>query len=398
MVSTPTPFPLADRPPRLVTLIAFAALGASAMNIFLPSLTVMADWFDTSYATMQLSISLYLVISGVLQLFIGPLSDRFGRRPVAFAILTIFLLATLGALFAPNIEIFLICRLLQAVIATSLSLSRAIVKDIASQAEAVSMLGWLAMGFALVPMLFPAIGGMLEQRFGWQATFVLLLGFGIAVFVLVWFGLGETSKTQHGSLFAQIKCYPDLLRSRSFWAYAMGGALSSGVIYCHIGAAPALGEQAFGLGSAGLGAYIGMTSIGYILGSLIAARLSRHVAMRKMMFLGGYLTLGVVACMLALELSGVQHPALYFGGVALLCTASGILLPAANVGMMSVRADLIGSASGLGSALMIGVGALLSIVTAQFAAGVDSIIVIEAVMAAVAIAALVVVHLFARAD
>ena len=96
--------------PHLVTLVMAAAVGSLAMNIFLPSLPGMARYFATDYALMQLAVSLYLGATAVLQLFIGPASDRFGRRPVMLTCFAIFLVGTLAAVYAPTVEVLLACR------------------------------------------------------------------------------------------------------------------------------------------------------------------------------------------------------------------------------------------------------------------------------------------------
>ena len=115
-------------PPHIVTLTLIAGLSALTMNIFLPSLPGMARWFGVPYATMQLSVALYLGLSAVLQILIGPISDRIGRRKVVLGALVIFLVATVGTLTAPNAQIFLIFRMAQAVVAAGMVLSRAIVR------------------------------------------------------------------------------------------------------------------------------------------------------------------------------------------------------------------------------------------------------------------------------
>ena len=124
-------------PPKIVTLTLLAGLSALTMNIFLPSLPGMAKWFDAPYALMQLSVALYLALSAVLQVLIGPISDRYGRRNVILAALILFLLATLGTLLAPDVTTFLICRM---------ALSRAVMRDMMSEDEAASMIGHVTMG------------------------------------------------------------------------------------------------------------------------------------------------------------------------------------------------------------------------------------------------------------
>ena len=114
-----------DTPPTLATLILMAGLSAMIMNMFLPSLPTMTEYFDTKYRLMQLSVALFLAASAVLQIIVGPISDRFGRRPVLLWGLVIFLLATLGCIYALNVRVFLTFRMVQAAIVVAMVLSRA---------------------------------------------------------------------------------------------------------------------------------------------------------------------------------------------------------------------------------------------------------------------------------
>ena len=123
-----------------------AGMAAMNMSAFLPSLPGMTEYFGTEYEVMQLSVSLYLAGTAILQLVIGPISDRFGRRMVTLWGICIFTVATVGCLLSPTVEIFLVFRMLQGVIAVGLVLSRAIVRDIHPQDKAASMIGYVTMG------------------------------------------------------------------------------------------------------------------------------------------------------------------------------------------------------------------------------------------------------------
>ena len=127
-------------PPHIVTLVMVAGLSALAMNIFLPSLPGMTEWFATDYRLMQLSVSLYLAASAALQVVIGPISDRFGRRSVLLWSVGLFLFATLGTLLAPNVGVFLVFRMMQAVVAAGMVLSRAVIRDMVPGEQAASMI------------------------------------------------------------------------------------------------------------------------------------------------------------------------------------------------------------------------------------------------------------------
>ena len=160
-------------PPTLATLVLLSGLSALSMNLYLPSLPFMATYFQTDYKVMQLSIALYLLVNAALQILIGPIADKAGRRPVLLWGLALFLLATLGCIYAPNVETFLAFRMFQAVIVVGIVLSRAAVRDMYEQDQAASMLGYVTMGMAVVPMIGPAVGGLLEETFGWKANFWL---------------------------------------------------------------------------------------------------------------------------------------------------------------------------------------------------------------------------------
>ena len=347
-------------PPRIVTLILLAGLSALTMNIFLPSLPGMATYFGVSYGLMQQSVALYLALSAALQIVIGPISDRFGRRKVLLWSLGLFLLATVGTLLAPNATVFLIFRMAQAVIASGMVLSRAVVRDMVADAQAASMIGYVTMGMSLVPMIGPVIGGVLDDAFGWRASFALLLILGLVVLALVWADLGETATLRKVSLMDQIRSYPGLLTSRRFWGYTLAAAFASGCFFAFLGGAPYVGDKVFGLNSTRVGALFALTAVGYATGNFFAGRFSVRVGMNRMILIGTVVTtLGLLA-LVALTKAGLSGPMVFFGLTVFMGVGNGICLPNANAGMLSVRPELAGTASGLGGAILIGGGAVLA--------------------------------------
>lgn len=347
-------------PPHVSTLILLSGLSALAMNIFLPSLPGMTQYFETDYRVMQLSVAVYLGVNAVLQILIGPISDKFGRRPVILWGLGLFLLATVGCIFAPNAEIFLFFRMCQAVVAVALVLSRAAVRDMYPQDQAASMIGYVTMGMAIVPMVGPAIGGALDEVFGWQANFWMLFVLGAMCLSLVWADMGETARASGQSLVKQFQEYPELLTSPRFWGYAMAAAFTSGAFFAYLGGAPFVGSEVFDLSPAELGIYFGAPAIGYLLGNFISGRYSVRFGINRMILWGCIINAGGMAISLALFLSGHGSLNSFFGFMTLVGLGNGMTIPNATSGMLSVRAHLAGTASGLGGALMIGGGAALS--------------------------------------
>ncbi len=350
-------------PPHVITLVLLASISALNMNIILPSLPGMTTYFDTDYGVMQLAISAYFGVMAVLQLIIGPLSDRFGRRPVLLGGLTIFLLATIGCIFSPNIEVFLFFRLVQGTVAAGMVLSRAIVRDMVEPWEAASMIGYITMGMSLVPMIGPVLGGYLDQNFGWQSSFTLVLVFGSLVLWLVWADLGETNTNKSASFKAQFKAYPELIRSRRFWGYALSAGFASGAFFAFLGGAPFVAIELLGLDPAQMGLYFVFISMGYMGGNFLAGRYSNVIGMNRMMLFGSIVAVFGMLLVVVLWSVGLQHPLSLFGSIMFVGIGNGMTLPNANAGIISVRPHLAGSASGLGGAVMIGGGAGLSAIT-----------------------------------
>lgn len=346
--------------PHVTTLILLAGISAMAMNIFLPSLPGMALHFEVDYAVMQLSVATYLAMSAVLQILIGPLSDKIGRRPVILWGVGLFCLATLGCLFAPNATVFLIFRGFQAVIAVAMVLSRAVVRDMYAQDRAASMIGYVTMGMAVVPMVAPAIGGILEDAFGWRANFTMLLACGLLVFFIAWRDLGETGTPSDHSLMQQFREYPELLTSPRFWGYCLAAAFGSGAFFAYLGGAPFVGTQVFGLSPSQLGLYFAAPSIGYFLGNWATGVLAARHGVNRMVLWGTLFSVIGMGLSLVVSYAGFSGPITFFGFMSLVGVGNGMVIANATAGMLSVRPHLAGTASGLGGAIMIGGGAGLS--------------------------------------
>jgi MFS transporter, DHA1 family, multidrug resistance protein len=348
-------------PPHIVTLATATAFGALAMNIFLPSLPGIAKHFGTDYAIAQLAVTLYLFANAGLQLIIGPLSDRYGRRSVMLFFMGVALAATVMAIFAPTIEVFLAARLLQGCAIAGMVIGRAVIRDMVSANEAASMIGYVTMAMTLAPMVGPVIGGYLDELYGWQASFMALFVFGAAAMLLVFSDLGETHHNRAASLTAQIALMPQLFSSLPFWLYCATAAFSSGAFFAFVGGGPYVASAIFGLSPSQYGFYFAFAGIGYIIGNFISGRYAARIGIERMMLAGALVTTAGMGISALLILAGFTHPLTVFAPVVTVGLGNGITLPSANAGIVSVRPQLSGAASGLGGFLQIGGGAMLSI-------------------------------------
>ena len=350
-------------PPHIVTLILLASMSAIVMNTFLPSLPQMTTYFGTTPAVMQLAVPFFLFGSAIMQLFIGPISDKFGRRKVMLLGLALFLGATLGCILAPNVTVFLFFRVGQAVIATAMVLSRAVIRDLYTQEHSASMIGYVTMGMAVVPMLSPGVGGLLEELFNWQASFWLMIMIGAGVFALVWVDMGETARASDNSLLAQFSEYPELLRSPRFWGYALASGFCSGAFFAYLGGAPFVGSVVFDLSPFWLGVYFGSPAAGYFFGNFITGRYATRFGINNLVLWGCIANAIGGAVSLLIFLTGYGSAVTFFGMMTLVGLGNGLCIPNATAGMLSVRPHLAGTASGLGGAIMLGGGGCLAILT-----------------------------------
>jgi len=359
----------ASSKPSLLTLILLTSVAVMSLNIFLPSLGGIAAEFGVSYTLVALSISAFLLVSAALQLIMGPLSDRYGRRPVVLIGLVIFVFASLGCALSQDVWSFLAFRMAQGGIVSGMVLGRAIVRDVYAPQDAAKRIAQIGAAMALAPLLAPLVGGILDSLFGWRSVFYLLAGSGAAVFLLCWTDLGETNTTRQASFAAQFRAYPEVLRSAPFWAYSGVLVFSLGGFYAYLAGAPLVGADIFGLGPATLGMMMGATAVGFLIGNLVTTRQGARLGSLRLILWGRWLSMsGCLVAALVLAL-GLVHPAVIFAGAVMLGLGNGLTLPGANVGVMSVAPHLAGSASGLSGALGVVIGAVLTPLVSTLVAG-----------------------------
>lgn len=384
-------------PPHILTLVLVAGLAAMSMSVFLPSLPGMTAYFETDYAVMQFAVSGYLATTALLQLFVGPVSDRFGRRPVIMGSILIFILATIGCLLSTSVEMFLVFRMIQGAIATGLVLSRATVRDMVAEREAASMIGYVTMGMALVPMFAPMIGGALDEAFGWQATFVFLALSGSLVLALVWADQGETLIRTGQSFRQQVADYPELLRSRRFWGYVFASAFASGAFFAYLGGAPYVATQVFNLAPGLTGILLGLPALGYAAGNFLTGRYTLRHGIDRMILWGTIISTFGMALSIAVTFAGFGGAYAFFGFCTFIGLGNGMVMPNSASGMLSVRPHLAGTASGLGSAIMIGGGAAMSSGAGALLVGSSSSLPLQWIMFATSAASiLAILHVIRR--
>src|SRR5690606_8651930 len=219
---------------RRVSLLGalLVAIGPLSMALFTPAMTEIVRAFGTTEAAVKMTLSLYFAGFALAQLVCGPLSDGFGRKPVALAFMAIYLVASALALFAPTIELLIAARFLQGVgAAVGVAISRAIVRDLFTNDRSARIMNLIGLILGIGPAFAPTLGGVTMELFGWHAIFALMLLLGIAIVVVIHFALVETvardmSRVRPGAV---VRSYSQLLRSGYFMSsgLALGGAIGA---------------------------------------------------------------------------------------------------------------------------------------------------------------------------
>ena len=352
--------------PSMLMLVLLASISALAMNSFLPSLPNMAEHFGSSTALMGLSVGVYLGTSAIFQILVGPLSDRIGRRTVSLWALIIFSVVSISCVYAPNTFVFMFLRALQAIAACTFVVARAIVRDTTETQASGSKIAYISMGTAICPMFGPALGGLLDGWFGWEANFWFIGGLGIFILLIAYFDLGETVPENTQGFRQQFSEYPELLLSRRFWGYCLASAFGAGAFFAYLGGGPFVGSIVYNLSPEMLGLYFGAPAIGYFFGNFLSGRFTILFGIDAMILWGLWIIFSGLSLSMVCSYIGYGTVETFFGFMIFVGLGNGLTIPNATAGMLSVRPHLAGTASGLGGAMMIAIGAALSTLAGAF--------------------------------
>jgi MFS transporter, DHA1 family, multidrug resistance protein len=349
------------RRPPLYIIIAAVASGPMAIHIIVPSLPGLQRVFETDYATVQLTLTLYFFAFAGVQLIYGPLSDRFGRRPILLAGLTLYVMGGVISLSASEIEVLIAGRIVQGIGGgAGFVLGRAIVRDLYERERAASMLAYVTMAMVVVPMVSPGIGGYLDVWFGWWASFVLVVTYGVVVTGVAFFVLHETNMTRQPlrSLSDLGQSYWQLLRLRTFRGYAFQVGFGTGAFFTFVGGASYVMVVVMGRPASEYGLYFMIVAGMYMVGNFFAGRLSVRLGINRMIVIGTSISLSAAAVLFVLSLSVGLTPLSLFALTGVMTLGSGLSQANGSAGAVSVDPTRAGAASGITGFLQMMVGAL----------------------------------------
>lgn len=334
----------------LILLTVLIALPRVTLDMHLPALPAMADAFQTSDSQLQLTLTLYALGSAISLLVSGPLTDRFGRRPVLLAGLFLYVLATAACALADNIAVLIIARLFQALGGCCTTvIGRVIVRDYFDRNEQARLLGLISMAMAISPMAAPVLGSLMLPFIHWRGLFVLLGVIGAVLCLVVYRRLPETRPAEVAAAPPRglLRIYGQLLRDRYFLRYSVAIGCVYSTYFPFISESSALLQRGFHLSATAYALVFAATISGYMLGANLFRRLVRRFEADRLIVAGigvnvlgsGILALATVA--LPGEWLAIVLP------MVLIMVSVGMVIPACQLSVLQPYGAIAGTASGL---------------------------------------------------
>ncbi|MDW7747513.1 multidrug effflux MFS transporter [Halomonas sp.] len=357
-------------PATVAVLAALTALGPLATDMYLPAMPAMAEALNTGPDQVQLTLSLYMAGFALAQLFCGPVSDRFGRRPVMIAGFALFLLASLLCAFAPTIEWLLAGRFLQAFGgAAGPVLGRAAVRDIYGPAEAGRVLSYMASTMAMAPALAPVVGAGLLLVSGWASVFLLLAVYAAIMLLILALMMPEPLPADRRQSVAPgviLANYRMLLTQRSFIGYTLINASGFAGLFAFLSGSSFVLIEYMGLSPVQYGTGFMLIVLGFFSGTLFSGRYSHRLGRDRLLLLATLLCALAGTTMAALAIGGVHEPWAVVGPHVVFLFGFGIVMPQSMAGALAPNPQCAGSASSLFGFLQMTIAALGGALVGQF--------------------------------
>lgn len=357
------PLPAYAHAPVLLLIIGFLMLQPLSTDLYLASLPSLATVFAVPASTVQLTLSMFVAGFGGAQLVIGPLSDRYGRRPVLLAGLALYVVASLLCAAAPGIDLLIVARFLQALgCCSAIIIARAIVRDAYAPSESARVIALASSWISLAPLLGPILGSYLQVTFGWRAAFVAHSILGACLLAAVYLRLPETNVHKNPratELAGLIENYRLVLGAREFWANALPGALSYGAIFAFISGSSLVLIQVLDVPTEWFGYCFSFGVSGYLGGTMACRRLLPRLGQAATQRIGSTMSLAAGALFLAAIGFGALHWTVVVIAMFLTMGAHGINFPVAQSGSVTPFPQQAGTAAGLMGALTMGVAFLV---------------------------------------
>jgi len=349
-----------------LSIAALVALGPLSTDMYLPALPGMATEFATDTGHIQLTLSLFMAGFAIAQIIYGPLSDRFGRKPVLQFGLMLFVISTIGCALSNDIDSLIILRFLQALGGSAGPvLGRAMVRDIHGPKNSGRVLSHIASAMALAPAVAPIVGGFMFITWGWASIFWLLASFGILGSLLLHFKIAESSPEEFRhpkSVTTILSNYKSLFKDKKYLGYTLTCTLSFAGLFSYLSGSSFVIIGYFSMSEVVYGMLFGLVVLGYISGTLLGGKLSRSLGYRNLVALGSVICLISGLLMLLFTLINLQHVAAIVVPMMFFMMGVGLVMPQSMAGALANYPHMAGSASGMLGFIQMTTAALAGII------------------------------------
>jgi MFS transporter, DHA1 family, multidrug resistance protein len=349
----------------LFLLGALTAIGPLSIDMYLPAFPQLERELATSPGTAELTLAGFFIGMAVGQLFWGPLSDRFGRKPPLYAGLSLFALASLGCALSGNITTLIFWRVLQALGGSAgMVISRAVVRDRCAAREAARAFSLLILVMGLAPILAPLLGSWISVAFGWRAMFFLLAAFALACLLAIHFGLRESHDIRHEpplSLGAVLRGYGGLCASRPFLGYSLSGGLAMAGMFAYIAGSPFVLIELGGIPAAHFGWAFGANALGFVAASQLNARALKNHEPSRLLRRALWLPAGSGIVLVIAAGNGLFSLWLILLGLFLYVASLGFIIPNSSANALATHGQQAGAASALLGAMQFGLATLAGV-------------------------------------
>jgi DHA1 family bicyclomycin/chloramphenicol resistance-like MFS transporter len=354
----------------IAVLFTMLFAGQIASTIFLPGLPSIAVELEIPRSVVQIMVPVYLAAFASTQLIIGPLSDKFGRKPIVLLGILLFTFASYLCANANDIQTLLLCRVAQATGACStLVISRAIIRDTSEGLAAAKAMSYVAIAMAVGPIMAPFIGGFLTGWFSWRATFLFTTLIGFIVLILISINLKETLPKEMRNppkLSTLYSNYLELLKNKKFTAYSLITAFASGAMQAYVVSSPIIFIVLMGVSPEVFGFYVMVMPSLFVLATFTSRKLMDYISVDQIIIIGGIFSCSGGVLQLFFGISEVQTPMPVLIAFAISNFGTGLVLGNCYASALnSVKPEIAGSASALGGFLHFGWGALITITLAN---------------------------------
>ncbi len=351
-----SPLPQFTQAPLFMLITAMLMMQPLSTDLYLASLPSLATVFGVPVSTVQLTLSLFVIGFGGAQLVVGPLSDRYGRRPVVLSGLALYVAAAALCGLAQSIELLIAARFLQALgCCAAVMVARAIVRDAYEPQDSAKLIARASTWISLAPIFGPIIGSYLQVTFGWRAAFAALGVFSACVMAACILHLPETNEHKNPNatnLRGLAANYRLVLGSREFWLNVIPGALSYGGIFMFISGSSFVLIKVLGVPTQMFGYCFGLGVSGYMSGTLVCRRLLKTLSGEQALKIGTACSFIAGLYFLAATLFGLWHWSVVVFAMFLAMAAHGINFPVSQSGAVSPFPRQAGTAAGLMGAIM----------------------------------------------